>query len=169
MRTRWHITFGTYAARLHGGEKPTTDRRHNRFGEPQIVDDPVREYRERRSLLGDAVLLTPEQQRYVQTTMPELCRRGSWDLVECSAASNHVHVVVDVDPEIHGKRVRALLKRWLTQAFDERWARPKRSDGMSWWAEGGSARAVRGHEYREVVKNYVQRQRAPEAGDPRSG
>jgi len=158
--TRWHITFGTYGARLHGGSKPTVDRQHNRLGERQIVDAPSRE-RYERSLLSDRpVLLTLEQQEFVQSVLPEICRRGGWDYVEGSAASNHVHVVLDVDCRVHGKQVRPLIKRWLTQALNARWEGARRSDGMAWWAEGGSARAVRGHDYREVVIDYVRKQRA---------
>jgi REP element-mobilizing transposase RayT len=159
-KTRWHITFGTYAGRLHGGDKPTVDRRHNAFGEPQIIDQPGREKYEWNNLADEPVLLTAEQRVFVESILPELCSRGGWDFVECAAAANHVHVVADVDPAVHGKRVRAILKRWLTQALNERWrGATRRADGKTWWAEGGSARAVHGREYRQAAEEYVRKQR----------
>jgi REP element-mobilizing transposase RayT len=131
-KTRWHIIVGTYGTRLHGGSKPTTDRRHNRLGESQIVDVPTREQYERSLLSDHPILLTPEQQLFIQSILPEVCRRGGWGFVEGSAASNHVHVVLDADSQIHGKQIRPLLKRWLTQALNERWVGARRSDGMAW-------------------------------------
>ena len=161
MHTRWHITFGTYATRLHGCEKPTVDRRHNKLGEPQIFDVPAREYDERQSLRDRPIFLTHEQQRFVETVIPVICDRGGWTFIECSAASNHIHVVLEADSVIHGKRIRPLLKRWLTQAMNERWTgATKRPDGMTWWAEGGSTRAVHGQGYRQAVEGYVAKQRA---------
>jgi REP element-mobilizing transposase RayT len=135
--------------------KPTVDRRHNGLGESQIIDDPARERRVWNIARQHPIILTAEQQRFVERTVPGLCQRGGWDLVECAAASNHVHVVLDADSQVHGKQVRPLVKRWLTQAMNEEWP------GVgTWWAEGGSARAVRTEEYREAAKDYVARQRA---------
>lgn len=161
MNTRWHLTFGTYAGRLHGGDKHTVHRRHNHPGEPQIIDNPQRERRERESLANRPVVLSIEQQRFIEQTIPELCRRGGWNFIECAPAPNHVHVVLDADPRIHGKQIRPLLNRRLTHAMNKKWSdATNRSDGMAWWAEGGSTRAVRGTEYREAAATYVARQRA---------
>jgi REP element-mobilizing transposase RayT len=159
-RTRWHITIGTYAGRLHGGLRDTIDRGHNVFGQPSIGDNVRREAFERSNLSDRPILLSDEQQRFVQSVVPALCERGGWTLIECSAAPDHVHVALEADDSIHGRRIRPLLKRWLTQALNRRWAgATRRHDGMSWWAEGGSNRAVRGHEYRAVVQTYVRDQR----------
>src|ERR1041384_6201116 len=136
--TRWHITFGTYGCRLHGGFRATVDRKHNTRGEEYVGEAPRREAFERSALTGEPVFLTTEQQLFVQSVVPGLCERGGWSLVECSAASDHVHVILDADPSIHGRRIRPLLKRWLSQALNERWPGTRRSDGMTWWAEGGS-------------------------------
>ena len=42
-RTTWHITWGTYASRLHGGYRPTVDKQHNQRGEPFLPRDEPRE------------------------------------------------------------------------------------------------------------------------------
>jgi REP element-mobilizing transposase RayT len=137
------------------------DRKQNTFCQDYIGDVVRREAFERSQLSDRPVVLTPEQQLFIQSVLPDLCARGGWTYIECSAAPDHVHVVLEADETIHGKQIRPLLKRWLTQALNERWTgATRRRDGMTWWAEGGSNRAVRGHDYRAVVVNYVHDQRA---------
>ena len=74
--TTWHITWGTYAARLHGGSRPTVDRWHNQLGEKFIGRDPERERIERESPRGDVVHLSHEQQLFIQDLIPKLCVDG---------------------------------------------------------------------------------------------
>jgi REP element-mobilizing transposase RayT len=160
-QTRWHITIGTYAGRLHGGLRDTVDRDHNTWGHDHVGDNARREGFERSRLSDRPIVLSEEQQIFIQSAIPALCIRGGWTFAECSAAPDHVHIVLDADEAIHGKRIRPLLKRWLTQSLNERWeGATRRSDGMTWWAEGGSNRAVRGHDYRSLVEDYVHDQRA---------
>ncbi len=35
----YHITIGIYGTRVHGGQAPTVERSHNRYGEPFVVAD----------------------------------------------------------------------------------------------------------------------------------
>jgi hypothetical protein len=39
----FHITFGTYGARLHGSMRPFIDMDHNEYGAPLPPPDPARE------------------------------------------------------------------------------------------------------------------------------
>jgi REP element-mobilizing transposase RayT len=124
----------------------------------------------RASMRDPPVFLTPDQRLLIEAIAPEICRRGGWDLIECGAQEDHVHFILDIDPEIHGKRVRPILKRWLSQALNERWPQQsRRVGGFTWWAEGGSTRAVHGREYRFVAPQYVARQKAtqPKRDPPR--
>ena len=41
--TTWHITFGTYATRLHDDPRPTVDRRNNTPNTPFPAPDPDRQ------------------------------------------------------------------------------------------------------------------------------
>jgi REP element-mobilizing transposase RayT len=154
--TTWHITFGTYGARLHGGDRPTVDRKHSELGEEIVERDEDLEERKRRQLRGPPIHLTIEQRRFIQNEIPLICERGGWTLRICSADHDHVHVLLDIDPAIHGEKVRRLIKRWLTQALDRRWERPK---GGSWWAEQGSNKVVGDAEYLANVYEYIEKQR----------
>ncbi len=156
--TTWHITWGTYGTRLHGGHAATVDRDHNKPGQSFVTFDPVRYELSRQSLRFPPVVLTAAQRQFIEDAIPSLSDRGGWGLREWAAQPNHVHVVLDIVPTIHGERVRRLLKRWVTQALDTPW---RRRLGASWWAEQGSNRVVGDTAYLHQVLPYVQRQRAP--------
>ena len=155
--TTWHITFDTYGARLHGGERPTI-RRADDAAETEIVgrEDDLKD-KKRRQMRGPPVHLTPVQQRFVQEQIPALCERGGWGYRICSADDDHVHVLLDINPATHGEKVRRLIKRWLTQALDSRWDRPQ---GGSWWAEQGSNIPVRDVDHLNNAHEYIEKQRA---------
>lgn len=158
--TTWHITFGTYGSRLHGDERPTVDRTHDIYGTPFLEPDPLWNAGERAVMSAPEVRFTREQMEFVETIIPELCVRGGWVHVASAAGPDHVHVLLNAEPALRGKQVRAVLKRWLTLELDRRWSCVKRSDRMSWWCEGGSTKAVKGEGYFANAKRYVEEQRA---------
>lgn len=165
--TVWHITFGTYGKRLHGDDQPTVDRDHNRFGTPFLPPDPQREARERARMIAPPVEFTKEQQAFIESAVPGACARGGWRFLTCAAGPDHVHVLLDADPRLHGKRIRPWLKRWITEALNSRWSAPRRPDGMSWWSECGSTKAVKDDEYLRNATGYIDGQRAtPGRGAP---
>ena len=144
QRTTWHITFGTYGTRLHGDDRPTVDRDHNELGEPFLEPDPKRWRGDRNRMKAAPVYLTREQCLFIQLTLIAICARGGWTLRTCSAASDHVHLVIDIIPAVHGEKARRLIKRWLTQALNERWPR---AEGLAWWADEGSNKVVGNEDY----------------------
>lgn len=156
-RTCWHITFGTYGARLHGGDRPTVDRQHNQPQTPFLGSNPWRETKERNALSGVVIRLILEQRLLIESLLPELCKKGSWNYFVAAAESDHVHLFCDAPSEIHGKQIRSWIKRWLGQALDLRWPRDEKT---SWWAEGGSNKPVKTESYFKNTFNYIMRQRA---------
>ncbi|MEE9129086.1 MAG: transposase [Phycisphaerales bacterium] len=157
--TTWHITWGTYGARLHGGDRATVDRREAAIGDRFVGRNEQREQAEKTIMRGDAVYLDHEQRRFVESTVVQLCDRGGWTLRTCASGieGDHIHVLVDADPAVHGEKIRRLLKRWLTQAMNERFARPRSG---KWWAVQGSNRVVDSDAYLSRVIPYIDRQRA---------
>ena len=158
--TTWHITFGTYGDRLHGGERLTVDRCHNIPGTSFLPVHPAREQVARASLRFDPVILSDAQQLFIESTLSDICTRGNWQLVTGAAGPNHVHTLLEVDHAIHGKQVRPFLKRWLTQALNDSFPSERRVWPMTWWSECGSTRAVTDPDYRLNAINYINRQRA---------
>jgi REP element-mobilizing transposase RayT len=154
--TSWHITWGTYGARLHGGFRPTVDRDHNQRGEPFIYRDKHREDSEESILNFPARLLTTEQRSFAEECIPSICTRGGWENRICAAGPDHVHVLCDIASAIHGERVRRLLKRWLGEALSKNWPT---AEGQTWWAEEGF-NIVKDEAYLNNVFDYIRRQRA---------
>lgn len=155
-RTSWHITFGTYGARLHGSERPTVDRDHNVRGMPFLPLDTRREAVSRARMRFAAVSLSREQALFIEDAMRAICERGGWNLRACAAQDDHVHVLLDVPPDVHGEQVRRLIKRWLGQTLSTRWPR---AAGARWWAAQGSNIAVGDRAYLNRAYDYVVRQR----------
>ncbi|MCI0674299.1 MAG: hypothetical protein L0Y42_00820 [Phycisphaerales bacterium] len=167
--TSWHITFGTYGARLHGGARFTVDRRHNQRGESFIGRDSERRQSEHDKLKSPALILSGEQCVSIEAALPSICERGGWIVRTCSASppprdGDHVHILLDAPPESPPKTIRELLKRWLTQTLNEHFksdpSEPARPRAGAWWAEGGSTKPVKDPEYLNNAFNYIQRQRA---------
>jgi REP element-mobilizing transposase RayT len=155
--TSWHITWGTYGTRLHGGPRATVDRDHNRRGAPFVGQDSLRERSEQSILNFPAKWLTTDQRAFIEDAIPSICERGGWRYRICAAGEDHVHVLCDVQHEIHGEKVRRLLKRWIGQALSAQW--PLAAE-ETWWAEEGSNIAVKDDSYLKNVYQYILRQRA---------
>ncbi len=159
-RTVWHITFGTYGKRMHGDDKPTVDRTHNRFGTAFLAPDYQRSRAERLVMGAPEVRFAFEQRVFLEAQIPVICARGGWRYILCAAGVDHIHTLLGVDPAVHGKQTRTWFKRWITEALDTRWRAVKRTDGMSWFCEGGSTLAVHDDEYFGNAYRYIRAQRA---------
>lgn len=157
-RASWHITFGTYGTRLHGDDRPTVDRPHNRREQPFVGRDPDRAEQARGRMRGESVYLNAPQRGVVEATVPGLCERGGWTYRMCAAPADedHVHVLLEATPTIDPDAIRKWLKRWLGEALTRRWSKPT---GGRWWASGGSCKPIKDEAYLNNVYHYIRRQR----------
>lgn len=73
-----------------------------------------------------------------------------------AAGPDHVHLLCDMMPAVHGEKVRRLVKRWLGQALSDRW--PLQT-GATWWAEEGSNKAIDNESYLNNCFLYIRDQR----------
>jgi REP element-mobilizing transposase RayT len=151
----YHITFGTYGTRLHGDERGTVDRRHNRPGEPILGGNDCWRQADRSLLRFDPVLLTLRQRSHAEVIVPEICRKGGWRYHLAAAQPDHIHALISADAD--GKIVRRLLKRWLSQELSKFWPL---LEEQAWWAESGSVKWIWNNDYFRNVWNYIDRQRA---------
>ncbi len=105
----YHITVGTYGTRLHGDERGTVDRSHNRPGDPIIGlnEDWLRV--ERNRLKFDPIYLTDKQRTLIETQVPDICDRGGWVYHIAAAKPDHMHVLLSSPND--GEVIRKLLKR----------------------------------------------------------
>ncbi len=155
--TTWHITFGTYATRLHGDDRPTVDREQNTRGQDFIWHDDERLKDAHDKRKGDAVYLTAAQRAVIESLIPGICERGGWEYRICASPleGDHVHVLLDAKCSIEPDAILMWLKRWVTQELNKRWGKPV----TSWWAECGSTKPVKNPTYLNNVYHYIRRQR----------
>jgi REP element-mobilizing transposase RayT len=156
LLTPWHITFGTYGARLHGDNRPTVDREHNQLDTPFLSRDHYREEYERGRLRFPPRYFTTEQRSFIESELPNICHCGGWGYRICAAGPDHVHLLCDVIADVHGEKVRRLVKRWLGQELAKHWPLPS---GATWWAEEGSNIAIANEEYLNNCFIYIRDQR----------
>jgi REP element-mobilizing transposase RayT len=147
----FHITWGTYGARLHGSAKPHVDRDHNDYGTPFAPKDPQRERESRERMKSEPVRLTLEQRQLVEEAIRDVAARYGWVIHSIAVQSDHVHVVITAGRE--GEQLRDALKAVASRALN------KRFGSRSWWAEKGSAKYLYERDYFENARDYVRDQR----------
>ncbi len=155
----FHLTWGHYGTRLHGGDRPTVDREHNDFGTAVLGRDIDRFEAESALLRFPPVRMTLEQRLYAESVIPAVCVRGHWKLHAFACREDHSHIVLtsEFDPKV----IRKLLKRWLGQEMSARWPLPP---DASWWAECGSTKWIFDDSYYGNATSYVLAQRTTPKG-----
>lgn len=147
----YHVTFGTYGARLHGSAKPHVDMDHNEYGQPLAPTDPNREEAARDRMKYDPVSLTVDQRILVENAIMGLCSRYSWPIHSMAAQSDHVHVVLIAPRD--GPQLRDAIKSVASRALNKHFGKRR------WWAEGGSAKYLWETDYFHAAIKYVKDQR----------
>ena len=153
----YHITVGTYGTRLHGGDAPTVDKKHNRYGEEFVGFNMKREQFERDRMIQNPVYLTMEQRQFIEEKIPFFCERGGWIYHIAACQADHFHLLVSdsraADFVGDPKTIRRWLKQWLTSALNEKYGK------RQWFAKCGSTKYLYEVGYFESVYDYIQKQR----------
>jgi REP element-mobilizing transposase RayT len=90
------ITFRCYGTWLHGDERGSIDRFHNRFTSPYI-DPNNRWHRHNTHVLeGKPVTLNASQRKSVEEALRETCTIRKWHLHAVNVRTNHIHAVVSI-------------------------------------------------------------------------
>ena len=145
------ITFRCYGTWLHGDQRGSIDRFHNRYNSPYLPQSDRRNDLSRRKLKAEPVSLDARQRQSVDSAIREVCEHRRWLLHALNVRTNHVHVVASigtVEPE------RAL------NAFKSYSTRRLRRDGdwqkdHSPWADRGSKRYLWNERSLALAIDYV--------------
>ena len=131
------ITFRCYGTWLHGDNRGSVDRFHNRYGTPQLPPNKQRESYNRRTLRRPPVTLDVSRRKAVAAAIRETCHKRQWRLWALNVRTNHVHTVVSArcDPERILNSFKACATRKMRQAGC--W-----KDSGTPWVEGGSKRRL---------------------------
>ncbi len=130
------ITFRTYGTWLHGDERGSVDREHNRYKSLYASSNQNRKQHNRTILKGEPVVLNAAQRASVEKAIRDTCAHRKWHLHAFSVRTNHAHTVVSIGvkkPEV------------ALNAFKANATRRMREDGCwrmahSPWVDRGSKR-----------------------------
>lgn len=112
------ITFRCYGTWLHGDERGSVDRFHNKYKTPRI--QPRQEWQKynRNQLQCEPVILNAKQRKLVEDAIREVCTFRAWRLLAVSVRTNHVHSVVclgTTKPERAMNNLKAYATRKMRQ------------------------------------------------------
>lgn len=132
------ITFRCYGTWLHGDERGSIDRFHNRYKSDYLPQSDRRKEVNRRLLKSEPVALNAAQRESVESAIREVCKHRRWFLHALNVRTNHVHSVVSIDaikPELALNAFKAYATRQMRQ--DGNWNKPRGP-----WADRGSKRGL---------------------------
>jgi REP element-mobilizing transposase RayT len=147
----YHITWGTYGARLHGSDRPHVDRDHNEYGTPFAPADLEKEESARHRMTQSPVTLSPQQRKEVEQAIRDFAARFGFTIHAIAIQTDHSHVVITADRV--GDELREALKACASRALNKTYGKRK------WWAENGSTKWLWELDYFENATDYVARQR----------
>ena len=111
----YFITFRTYGTWLHGDQRGSIDRFHNRYGTPKLPPNRLREQYERGLLKQPSVRLSFKQREAAADGIREVCKKKDCGLWVVNVRTNHAHAVVTAS--CHSKKVRATIKANATKVM----------------------------------------------------
>ncbi len=129
------ITFRTYGTWLHGDERGSIDRYHNRYSGERVPANSVMQKQHQAKLKSEPVLLDAKQRPIIEAAIREVCDHRRWQVLAINVRTNHVHIVVSAIevPEKVMKDFKAYSTRGLKTAALWHF-------NHSPWVDGGSKR-----------------------------
>jgi len=136
---------------LHGDERGSIDRFHNRYKSPYLPRSDRRRNRDQRELKSEPVILDSEQRQSVDHAIREVCDVRRWFLQALNVRTNHVHLVVSIGAIKPGRALNA-FKAYATRRMrrDGNWRKLH-----SPWADKGSQRYLWNERSLALAIDYV--------------
>jgi REP element-mobilizing transposase RayT len=146
----YFITFTTYGTRLHGDERGSVNRWHNRFGEPALEPRPGLEEAEFAGLKSPPVVLDAAKREATYSAIRERCAFKEWELHALNVRTNHVHAVVSAQ-----ERVELVMNSFKARATRAMRERGLIAPGLPVWTRHGSTRLLWNQKQIEGASVYV--------------
>jgi REP element-mobilizing transposase RayT len=145
------ITFRTYGTWLHGDNRGSVDRHHNRFGAPLIPPNEKWLRSNHLLLKQEPVILSNEQRALIKKSIRQTCEIRGWRVYKTNVRTNHLHTVVSA--ACGPSRILNALKSNATRELREAglWSHPS-----SPWADRGSKRYLWTEEHLTKAIEYVE-------------
>jgi len=143
----YFISFRTYGTWLHGDERGSVDRWHNRYGTPCLPPDEPKRQAMRARMRRDPVELTAQRRTAVEAGVCENCAQRGWVLHAINVRTEHVHTVVTAlgPPEpilsaFKANATRKMVEEGALQRGTKPWSRHGSTRYL--WTEKSLARAI---------------------------
>jgi REP element-mobilizing transposase RayT len=122
----YFITFSCYGNWMHGDDRGSVDRGHNRPGTPVLPPNAVLLNKRHRSLKAPPYCLDRDRRKIVLTAIREIAERKQWALFALHVRTNHVHIIVRANAVIERimNDCKTAASRWLNNAFPDESNRP---------------------------------------------
>ncbi len=129
------ITFRCYGTWLHGDQRGSVDREHNKIGTPFVEANGRRQEFERTAMSQPPYRLDELRRQTVLNAIREVCEYRKWLLFAVHVREDHVHVVVQsgIIPE----KTMNDFKSYSTRALKKLDAEPQECER---WSRHGSTR-----------------------------
>ena len=146
------LTWTTHATWLHGDERGSIDRHHNRLGTPTAPPELARARIESSRAIGPAFTLDGDARGIVDAVIRRHSEVRGWLLPACNVRTNHVHVVVGNCADHAPEDVMSQFKAWSTRRLREAgFASPD----ARVWTEHGSTRWINEQDSLARAIDYV--------------
>jgi REP element-mobilizing transposase RayT len=145
------ITFRCYGTWLHGDERGSIDRFHNRYKSQYLPRSDRRHDLNQRELKSEPRNLNVKQRQSVDRAIRMVCTHRQWLLHALNVRTNHVHVVVSLGrskPEQALNAFKAYATREMRQNGNWR-------ETHSPWADKGSKRYLWNERSMALAIDYV--------------
>jgi len=145
------ITFRCYGTWLHGDERGSIDRFHNRYKSPYLARSDHRRDLNLKEMRSEPLILDTKQRQSVDLALREVCVNREWLLHALNVRTNHVHTVVSIGL-IKPDRALNAFKAYATRRMrlDGNWTEPH-----SPWADKGSQRYLWTEQSLALAIDYV--------------
>ena len=127
------ISFRSYGTWLHGDQRGSIDRLHNRYRDPYLRPNDTWQRHNHKQLKTNPYILRTRERGSVKKAIRETCSIRRWHLHALNVRTNHVHAVVTANrkPELVLNAFKGNATRQLRA--DKLWLHP-----FSPWADKGS-------------------------------
>jgi len=145
------ITFRCYGTWLHGDDRGSIDRFHNRYKSPYLPPSDRRKTLADRQLKSSPIILNASQRQTVEAAIREVCDHRKWLLHALSVRTNHVHAVASIGKDKPERALNA-FKAYATRRMREE---GKWQETHSPWADRGSKRHLWNERSMQLAIDYV--------------
>jgi REP element-mobilizing transposase RayT len=147
----YFITFTTYGTWLHGDERGSVDKGHNRVGTEFIAPNMPLARSQYASLIDGQFQMNKEQRKIVLDAILEVCKFRGWLGYAVHVRRNHIHAVIDGADE--PERMMHDFKSYATRAIKKHI--DQHAETRNFWTRHGSTKYIWTQEMLASVMNYV--------------